>query len=57
MEFFRHFSEKGHHGFLEYISVRIIDRLCGKDRIRESVWQHKLETFIPRGLDLRELKV
>ena len=54
MEFFRHFSEGGHHGFLEDISVKIIDKLTGKDRIRESFWQHKLDTFTPRGLNAKE---
>ena len=39
-EFFRHFSEEGHRGFLEDISVKIIDKLTGKDSIRESFWQH-----------------
>ena len=55
MEFFRHFSEKGHYGFLEDISVKIIDKLTGKDRIRESFWQHKLDTFTPRGLNAKEV--
>ena len=27
MDFFRHFSEEGHHGFLEDICVTIIDKL------------------------------
>ena len=31
----------------------IIDRLNGNGRIRESFWQYKLETFAPRGLDIR----
>ena len=55
MEFFRHFSEEGHHGFLEDISVKIIDKLTRKDRIRESFWQHKLDTFTPRGLNAKEV--
>ena len=29
VEFFRHFTEEGHHGFLKDISVKIIDRLTG----------------------------
>ena len=30
VEFFRHFTEEGHHGFLNDISVKIIDRLTGE---------------------------
>ena len=30
VEFFRHFTEEGHHGFLKDISVKIIDRLTGE---------------------------
>ena len=55
MEFFRHCSEEGHHGFLEDISVKIIDKLTGKDRIHESFWQHKLDTFTPQGLDTKQV--
>ena len=55
MEFFTHFSEEGHHGLLEHISVKIIDKLTGKDRIRESFWQHKLDTFTPQGLNAKEV--
>ena len=29
MDFFRHFSEEGHHGFLEDSRVTIIDKLVG----------------------------
>ena len=29
MDLFRHFSEENHHGFLEHIRVKIIDRLVG----------------------------
>ena len=36
-EFFRHFTEKGHQGFLKDISVKIIDRLTGGNRMRESI--------------------
>ena len=52
-DFFRHFAGKDHHGFLEDIKVTIIDRLNGNGRIRESFWQYKLETFAPRGLNIR----
>ena len=55
MDFFRHFSEEGHHGFVKDIRVTIIDRLIGRDRTRESFWQHKLDTFTPRGLNVKEV--
>ena len=54
MVFFRHFSEEGHHGFVEDIHVIAIDKLIGRGRMRESFWQHKLYTFTPRGLNLRK---
>ena len=31
------------------------DRLIGRDRTRESFWQHKLDTFTPRGLNVKEV--
>ena len=55
MDFSRHFSEEGHHGFLEDILVTIIDKFVGGDRIRESFWQHKLDTVTPQGLNVREV--
>ena len=54
-EFFRHFSGEGHHGFLQDISVKIIDRLTGGDRIRESFWQYRLDSFTPKGLNTRHV--
>ena len=38
VEFFRHFTGEGHHGFLKDISVKIIDRLTGGNRMRESLF-------------------
>ena len=54
MDFFRHFSEEG-QGFLEDIRVIIIDKLIWGDRKRESFRQHKLDTFTPQGLNVREV--
>ena len=45
----------GLHGFVEDIRVTIIDRLIGRDRTRESFWQHKLDTFTSRGLNVKEV--
>ena len=48
-EFFRHFTEEGHRGFLKDISVKIIDRM------RESFWQYRLDCFAPKGLNTRQV--
>ena len=55
VEFFRHFTEEGHHGFLKDISVKIIDRLTGGTRLRESFWQYRLDCFAPKGLNTRQV--
>ena len=34
VEFFRHFTEEGHRGFRKDISVKIIDRLTGGNRMQ-----------------------
>ena len=54
-EFFRHFSGEGHRGFLQDIRVSIIDRLTGGNRMRESFWQYKLDSFSPKGLNTRHV--
>ena len=55
MEFFRYFTEEGHHGFLKDISVKIIDGLMGRNRMRESFWQYRLDCFAPKGLNTRQV--
>ena len=54
-EFFRHFTEKGHRGILKDISVKIIDRLTGGNRMRESFWQYRLDCLAPKGLNTRQV--
>ena len=54
-EFFRHFTEEGHQGFLKDISVKITDRLTGGNRMRESFWQYRLDCFAPKGLNARQV--
>ena len=56
-EFFRHFTEEGHQGFLKDISVKIIDRLTGGggNRMRESFWQYRLDCFARKGLNTRQV--
>ena len=57
MDLFRHFSEENHHGFLEDIRVKIKDSLVeGRwGRIRESFWKYKVNTFTPRGFNVRQV--
>ena len=55
VEFFRHFTEEGHLGILKDISAKIIDRLTGGTRKRESFWQHRLDCFGPKGLHTRQV--
>ena len=52
-ELFRHFTEDNHHGFLEDISIQIIDRVFGDSRLWEGFWQFKLHSFMPKGLNVR----
>ena len=55
MDLSRHFSEEGHHGFVEDIRVIVSDKLLARDRTRESFWQHELDTFTPWGLYFKEV--
>ena len=48
-------SEEGHRGFLKDISVKIIDRLTGGNRMREIFWQYRLDCFAPKGLNTRQV--
>ena len=40
---------------LKDISVKIIDRLTGGNRMRESFWQYRLDCFTPKGLNTRQV--
>ena len=44
---FRHFTEAGHHRFLEDISFQIINRVSGVSRHKEGFWQFRLQSFMP----------
>ena len=37
-EFFRYYTEDNHHGYLEDISVQIIDRVFRDSRLRDGFW-------------------
>ena len=54
-EIFRHFTEEGHRGFLKDISVKMIDRLTGGNRMRESFRQYRLDCFATKGLNTRQV--
>ena len=53
---FEHFCSDGHHGLDDW-SFQLIDQADSEIRLREreSFWQHKLDTFVPRGLNEREV--
>ena len=40
---------------VQKISVKIIDRLTGGNRMRESFWQYRLDCFAPKGLNTRQV--
>ena len=52
---YAHFFTEGHEG-LSDITVNIIDRLDVKNPTeREGYWTYRLNTFVPNGLNLRDL--
>ena len=42
-EIFRHFTEANHNGFLEDVTIRIIDRVFGESRLREGFLAVQIE--------------
>ena len=55
VEFFRHFTEEGHQGFLKNFIVKIIGSLTGGNKMQESFWQYRLDRFTPKGLNTRQV--
>jgi len=53
---FEHFCSEDHHGINDWL-FQIIDQADSLERVREreSFWQHKLDSFIPNGLNEREV--
>ena len=45
-DFFRHFSEVGHRGFLKDVTFQVVDTLFGDSKAKEGFWQFKLDSFI-----------
>ena len=58
MEFHSHFNEEGHNGRKDW-AFQIIEKVDDLKllRKRESFWQHKLNTFEPEGLNVREVAI
>ena len=54
---YAHFYEEGHKG-IENIQVKIIDRTDINDpKFREGFWTYKFDTFVPKGLNLRDFSL
>ena len=56
--FHDHFCQAGHSGISDW-SLKLIDQADDETslRIKESFWQHKLNTFVPNGLNEREVYI
>ena len=54
--FHKHFCQENHNGISDW-SIKLIDQADDERslRIKESFWQHKLNTFVPNGLNEREV--
>ena len=54
--FHSHFCQEGHNGIADW-SIKLIDQADDETTVRkkESFWQHKLNTFVPNGLNEREV--
>ena len=49
---YSHFESKRHNGFLEDVSITLIDKTDGSDPTkRDSFWMHTLKTLAPHGLN------
>ena len=52
---FRHFEENGHQGFLQDISITLIDKTDGSNpRKRENFWIDTLNTLHPNGINFED---
>ena len=50
---YSHFESEGHNGFLEDVSITLIDKTDGSDPTkRETFWMHTLKTLAPYGLNV-----
>ena len=55
--FHQHFSEDGHTGFFEDATFTLIDSALDHSQAlkKEAFWMHKLNTFEPHGLNIRDV--
>ena len=52
---YRHFSSPCHRGFLNDVSVTLIDKTDGSDpKKREDYWMKTLKTMAPYGLNIED---
>ena len=52
---YRHFSSPGHRGFLNDVSVTLIDKIDGSDpKKREDYWMKTLKTMAPCDLNIED---
>ena len=52
---YSHFESEGHNGFLEDVSIALIDKTDGSDPTkREKFWMHTLKTLAPYGLNIED---
>ena len=50
---YSHFESEGHNGFLEDVSITLIDKTDGFNPTkRETFWMHTLKTLAPYGLNV-----
>ena len=56
--FHKHFCQDDHNGISDW-SITLIDQADDLPGVRskESFWQHKLDTFIPNGLNEKEVQL
>ena len=46
---FKHFSGKGHHSFLEDVSITLIDKTASSNPLqRKNYWRSTLKTIVPK---------
>ena len=52
---FEHYTNEGHTGFLEVVSVSLIDKTDPRKPLeREKFWIWKLDTMTPNGLNVED---
>ena len=53
---YAHFQSSGHTGFLNDVSITLIDKTDGSNpKARENYWIRTLKTLAPSGLNIEEV--